>query len=66
LNDTWKFAELLARATTLFGSQAAAQQWLERPAIGLDQRRPIDLMTTSAGLELVENFLGRMEYGVYT
>jgi len=63
---TWKFAEILTRATPLFGSQAAAEQWLERPAIGLDQRRPIDLMTTPAGLELVEDYLGRIEYGVYT
>jgi putative toxin-antitoxin system antitoxin component (TIGR02293 family) len=50
----------------LFGSQAAAQQWLEQPATGLDQRRPIDLMTTPAGLELIEDYLGRIEYGVYT
>jgi putative toxin-antitoxin system antitoxin component (TIGR02293 family) len=66
LNNTGKFAEILARATTLFGSQAAAEQWLEQPATGLDQRRPIDLVTTPAGLELVEDFLGRIEYGVYT
>jgi putative toxin-antitoxin system antitoxin component (TIGR02293 family) len=63
---TWKFAEVLTRATPLFGSQAAAEQWLEQPATGLDQRRPIDLMTTPAGLELVEDYLGRIEYGVYT
>ena len=62
----WKFAEILTKATPLFGSQAAAEQWLEQPAIGLDQRRPIDLMTTPAGLELVEDYLGRIEYGVYT
>ena len=34
---TWKFAEILTRATPLFGSQAAAEQWLEQPATGLDQ-----------------------------
>jgi putative toxin-antitoxin system antitoxin component (TIGR02293 family) len=66
LNHTWKCAEILARATTLFGSQAAAEQWLEQPATGLDQRRPIDLMTTPTGLESVDDFLGRIEYGVYT
>jgi putative toxin-antitoxin system antitoxin component (TIGR02293 family) len=66
LNHTGKIAEILARATTLFGSQAAAEQWLEQPAIGLDQRRPIDLITTPAGLELVEDCLGRIEYGVHT
>jgi putative toxin-antitoxin system antitoxin component (TIGR02293 family) len=63
---TWKFAEILARATTLLGSQEEAEQWLERPAIGLDQRRPIDLLATPAGVQLVEEFLRRLEYGVYT
>ena len=38
---------------------------LERPAIGLDQRRPIDLLATPAGAKLVEDFLSRVEYGVY-
>ena len=47
------------------GSQQAAEQWLERPAVGLDQRRPIDLSSTPAGLALVEDFLERVEYGVY-
>ena len=62
----WKFAEILARAASAFGSRAAAEQWLAQPATGLDQRRPIDLLTTPAGVELVQDFLGRIEYGVYT
>jgi putative toxin-antitoxin system antitoxin component (TIGR02293 family) len=62
---TWKFAEILSRATAVLGSQEEAEQWLERPAIGLDQRRPIDLLTTPAGVELVDQFLKRLEYGVY-
>lgn len=61
----WKFAEILAKAIDVFGSQEDAEQWLERPAIGLDQRRPIDLLSTPAGLELVEDYLVRLEYGVY-
>jgi putative toxin-antitoxin system antitoxin component (TIGR02293 family) len=63
---TWKFAEILTRATSVFGSRTAAEAWLALPAVGLDQRRPIDLLTTPAGVELVEDFLGRIEYGVYT
>jgi putative toxin-antitoxin system antitoxin component (TIGR02293 family) len=62
---TWKFADILARATAVLGSQEDAEQWLERPAIGLDQRRPIDLLATSAGTQIVEDFLQRLEYGVY-
>jgi putative toxin-antitoxin system antitoxin component (TIGR02293 family) len=61
----WKFAEILAKADAVLGSQAEAERWLERPAIGLDQRRPIDLLSTPAGVKLVEDFLGRLEYGVY-
>jgi putative toxin-antitoxin system antitoxin component (TIGR02293 family) len=63
---TWKFAEILSRATDVFGSQAAAERWLEQPAMGLDHNRPLDLLATPAGVELVEQFLTRLEYGVYT
>jgi putative toxin-antitoxin system antitoxin component (TIGR02293 family) len=61
----WKFAEILSKATDVLGTQAEAEQWLERPAIGLDQRRPIDLLGTPAGVELIEDYLQRLEYGVY-
>jgi putative toxin-antitoxin system antitoxin component (TIGR02293 family) len=63
---TWKFAEILGRATELFGSQAEAEAWLERPEMALDQRRPIDLLSTPAGVETVQDHLTRLEYGVYT
>jgi putative toxin-antitoxin system antitoxin component (TIGR02293 family) len=61
----WKFAEILAKATEVLGSQEEAEQWLERPAMALDQRRPIDLLATPVGVKIVEEFLERIEYGVY-
>lgn len=61
-----EFAEILTRATSAFGSRAAAEQLLVQPAIGLDGRRPIDVLATPAGVELVEDLLGRIEHGVYT
>lgn len=61
----WKFAEILAKAITVFGSQEEAEQWLEKPAVGLNQHRPIDLLSTTAGTELVEQYLERIEFGVY-
>ncbi|HEX3497866.1 MAG TPA: antitoxin Xre/MbcA/ParS toxin-binding domain-containing protein [Stellaceae bacterium] len=63
---TWKFAEILAKAISVLGSREEAELWLERPAIGLDRHRPIDLLATQAGIEIVENHLERLEYGVYT
>ena len=63
---TWKFAELFARVMSIFGSKDEAEAWFERPAIGLEQRKPIDMLSTPAGVELVEKHLTRLEYGVYT
>lgn len=62
---TWKFAEILARATRVLGSQEDAELWLSRPAIGLNRQRPIDLLATTAGVEIVEDHLERLEFGVY-
>ena len=61
----WRFAEVLAHATRVFGSQAEAEQWMERPAIGLDHRKPIDLLRTHPGTRLVSEYLMRIEHGVY-
>ncbi|MCR0982542.1 type II RES/Xre toxin-antitoxin system antitoxin [Roseomonas populi] len=63
---TWEFAEVLAAATEVFGSQEAAETWMQRPAMGLNHERPIDLLATPAGTAMVKNFLTRLEYGVYT
>lgn len=60
-----KFAEILAKATELFGSRQEAEHWLERPAIGLNRHRPIDLLATPAGAELVKTFLAQIEFCVY-
>ena len=62
----WRFAEVLGHATRVFGSQAEAEHWLDRPAIGLDHRKPIDLLRTHPGTHLVSEYLTRIEHGVYT
>ena len=62
---TWLFAETLAKASDVLGSKEAAERWMMQPAMGLDGARPIDLMRTVQGAELVNELLGRLEYGVY-
>jgi len=62
----WKAAEILVRAMAIFGTQEKAENWLQSPAIGLDRKRPVALMKTPVGMELVEDYLGRIEHGVYT
>lgn len=64
-SKTWLLAETLGKATSVLGGKEAAQQWLIEPQTGLDGRRPIDLLRTVQGAEVVTAFLGRLEYGVY-
>lgn len=61
----WKVASILAKASSLLGSRRAAQRWLESQAIGLNRYRPIDLIATPVGMEIVETYLRQLEYGVY-
>jgi len=63
---TWRFAEVLALAEHILGGAEEAQRWMIRPALGLDVQRPIDMLRTVPGTEVVEEFLMRLEYGVYT
>ena len=58
--------DILTQATDVFGSREAAAEWLMRPAMALDRKRPIDLLVTAAGREQVELLLIRLHYGVYT
>lgn len=59
-------AEILDKATSVFGSRLKAEEWLSTPAPGLDGHRPADLLASKAGMERVEQLLVRIEYGVYT
>jgi putative toxin-antitoxin system antitoxin component (TIGR02293 family) len=62
----WRFAEIFANAVAVLGTKEEAEVWFVKPAIGLDGNRPIDLVATAAGAELLTEYLTRMEYGVYT
>jgi len=62
----WLLAEALTKAAAILGGRDEAERWLSRPAMGLDGQRPIELFQTVQGAELVSEFLGRLEYGVYT
>ncbi len=57
---------IFANAVEVLGSQKAALEWMARPAAGLDGQRPIDLLATAEGVQVVEDFLNRLRYCVYT
>jgi len=61
----WRFAELLAKAEDVLGAGDRGVAWMLGPAMALENRRPIDLLTTSVGANLVDDVLERMRFGVY-
>ena len=60
-----KFLDVLEKTSCILGDRDYALKWLRSPAIGLDQRRPIDLIQEATDQELLHDFLGRIDYGVY-
>jgi putative toxin-antitoxin system antitoxin component (TIGR02293 family) len=54
-----------AMAEEVLGSAEGANKWLDTEAMGLEFRKPIDLLSTSPGAEAVKTLLQRMKYGVY-
>ncbi len=61
-----QFGQIMSLAHKVFGTLEETEQWLLRPAMGLNRQRPIDLLRTDEGTQLVEDHLGRIEHGVYT
>jgi len=61
----YRLESVRALAAEVLGSEEAANEWLNTEAMGLEFRKPIDLMSTSPGAEAVKTLLQRMKYGVY-
>ncbi len=59
-------AEVLLKGREVFENSDALKDWLKTPLLGLRQERPIDLLDTSFGIQLVIDELGRLEHGVYS
>lgn len=51
-------------ASAVFGSRSRGKAWMRLPALALDGRRPIDLLSTSAGTAQVLDLLTRIEHRV--
>ncbi len=58
--------QILQIGTRAFGNRAFAETWLSKPALGLGHRVPCSLLANHSEYVQVEDFLCRLEYGVYT
>lgn len=56
---------ILRTAVSVLGSLAEAEHWLAQPAVAFRGQRPIELLATRQGTQLVRNQLSCMEHGIY-
>ncbi|HIA53336.1 MAG TPA: DUF2384 domain-containing protein [Candidatus Melainabacteria bacterium] len=61
----FQYATVLERATKGFGTQQLAEHWLGRPCRYLDGEIPLDVVGNPVGFQVVNDYLERIEYGVY-
>jgi putative toxin-antitoxin system antitoxin component (TIGR02293 family) len=60
-----QMSEILSQAAKILGSAAAADAWVTRKSIGLDNKTPLEMMMTPEGSLALRDHLVRIEYGVY-
>ncbi len=61
-----QIAEVVARGTAVFGGRERLLAWLNRPSTALGKRRPLELLGSRFGIEMVLDELGRIEHGVFS
>ena len=58
-----KLDALVQKGIEVFGSEDSFKSWLQQPNMALGDEKPIDLLPTPYGTELVEDAIDAMEYG---
>lgn len=61
----FQYAKVLEHAIAVFGTQKAAEDWLGSPCKYLEGGVPLDLIDNPVGFQAVEDYLERVELGVY-
>ena len=56
---------ILRTAVSVLGSMEEAEHWLAQPAVAFRGQRPIELLATRQGTQLVRSQLVCIEHGVY-
>ncbi|QBZ89325.1 DUF2384 domain-containing protein [Pseudomonas viciae] len=59
------YVKALEHATDVFGGQRLAEDWLRKPCTYLDDQVPLELIDNPPGFQVVEDYLARIELGVY-
>lgn len=60
-----RIARIAAEAVRVFGAEEKARRWLVAPQALLGGHAPLDLLDSDAGVQAVEEALGRIHWGDY-
>ena len=61
----FQFAKVLEQAAKVFGSLPLAEEWLQKPCRHLAGLAPLNLVDNPLGYRAIEDYLERVELGVY-
>ena len=60
----YRYLEIFEQATVLFENDAKARAWLDKPALALGNKTPLDFARSEQGAREVLDVIERLEYGV--
>ncbi len=61
-----QLAEVAARGTEVFGDRERFLEWMKTPSAALADKKPLSLLHSKFGSEMVLDELGRIEHGVFS
>jgi len=61
-----ELASFAQRGIEVIGSKEYFAEWLQSPLPALNNKRPLDFLDTTFGIQMLNKVLGRLEYGVYS
>lgn len=61
-----QIAEVYSRGAEVFASAGNFQEWMNTENISFGGKRPLELLPSRYGAQMILDEVGRMEYGVYS
>ncbi len=61
-----ELASFAQRGIEVIGSKEYFAEWLQSPLPALNNKKPLDFLDTSFGIQMLNKLLGRLEHGVYS
>ena len=64
-DKVFQFSKVLEYAENVFGNKDKVRLWFKVPSIVFENRRPVELVGSLSGMNLINDELIRIEHGVY-